>query len=294
MKDYLILLAGTPRGGIQTWKSLIKYVKNPLDCDIALLYGDIFQMPEFLLKHTKFDWQFEEPKNWKDFYLENYPNSNALDFLIKGEEYGTAGGIDKYSGSGAIVCGFKTILFNNYLDYLADYKYIIHSRFDQYYVDYHPKLIGEDIWIPKGEDYYGVCDRHAVFSSRYSEQYFGISKFLSDKTAQENIKSKVIASESVFLEHLRYQGLENKIKRIDRLQFTSAASTDETRWRKAIYKIHFSKNLLMKYPDEFLSSIYNSLKNKKFKYFLKHPLLCINYFYLILRRKAGNLIKDKT
>ena len=53
MKDYLILLAGTPRGGIQTWKSLVKYVKNPLDCDIALVYGHIFEMPEYLIKHSK-------------------------------------------------------------------------------------------------------------------------------------------------------------------------------------------------------------------------------------------------
>ena len=61
------LLAGTPRGGIQTWKSLIKYVKNPLDCDIALVYGHIFEMPKYLLNHSKFDWQFEEPENWRDF-----------------------------------------------------------------------------------------------------------------------------------------------------------------------------------------------------------------------------------
>ena len=127
MKDYLILLAGTPRGGIQTWKSLVKYVKNPLDCDIAVVYGHIFEMPEYLIKHSKFNWQFEEPENWRHFYEKNFTNSNAINFLIDGEKYGMAGGIDDYSGSGAIVSGFKTIVFNNYMDEISQYKYIIQS-----------------------------------------------------------------------------------------------------------------------------------------------------------------------
>ena len=104
---------------------------------------------------------------------------------------------------------------------------------------------------------------------------------------------KEITPESVFLENLRYHGLEDAIERIDRFQFTAAVSSDETRWRKAIYKIYLSKNLLMKYPDEFLSSVENSLKNSKFIYFLRHPLLCFNYFYLILRQKLGTLINTK-
>ena len=35
------------------------------------------------------------------------------------------------------------------MDEISQYKYIIHSRFDQFYVDYHPKYTGDKIWIPK-------------------------------------------------------------------------------------------------------------------------------------------------
>ena len=56
---------------------------------------------------------------------------------------------------------------------------------------------------------------------------------------------------------------------------------------------YFSKNLLMKYPDEFLTSIQNSLKRKKLTYFFKHPLLCINYFYLRFRQIVGEYINTK-
>ena len=124
MKDYLILLSGSPRGGLTTWKSLIKYVKNPLNADLALLYGDIFDIPQFLLEHAKHNWKFKEPKNWRHFYEENFENSNALNLLIKGKELGMAGGIDQYSGSGAIVSGFKIIIKNNYMNEVSNYKYV--------------------------------------------------------------------------------------------------------------------------------------------------------------------------
>ena len=277
MKETLILLTGSPRGGSSTWKSLIKYVKAPLSADLALLYGDKFKMPEYLLEHATFDWKFKEPVNWRNFYEDNFNNNNALNFLIKGEKYGMAGGIDNYTGSGAIVSGFKIIVHNNYLNYLLNYKYLIHSRFDQFYIDYHPKFLGQKIWIPEGEDYFGICDRHAIIPNKFIDKYFSIGKYLDRKESFNEMKNKEISPESVFLEHLRYQNLGDSIERVNRFQFTSATTSDSTRWRKAIYKLYFSKNIMIKYPDEFLISIKNSLNNNKIFYFLKHPVLSLNY-----------------
>lgn len=291
MKEYLILLSGSPRGGLSSWKTLIKYVKNPLEADLALLYGDIFEVPPYLLKHAKFDWKFEEPKNWRIFYEKNFSNDNAINLLINGEEYGMAGGIDNYSGSGAIVSGFKIIISNNYLNELSNYKYIIHSRFDQYYTDYHPKFAGENIWIPENEDYFGIFDRHAILSNNFIERYFAIADYLDSEQAMINMKDKPISPESVFLEHLKFQKIDNEVQRIKRFQFTSATAKDNTRWRKAIYKLHLSKGIMIKYPDEFLFSIHNSINKSKIKYIFRHPVLCLNYFYLILRQTAGSFLK---
>lgn len=294
MKDYLLLLSGSPRGGIATWKSLIKYVKNPLNADLALLYGDIFDIPQFLLEHAKYNWKFEEPKNWRHFYEENFENPNALNLLIKGKELGMAGGIDQYSGSGAIVSGFKIIIRNNYMNEVSNYKYVVHSRFDQFYTDYHPKFKGDKIWIPEGEDYFGICDRHAIISNKFVEKYFSIGKFLSSKKALDSLINKEIAPESIFLEHLKFNNLEDSVERIERFQFTSSTSSDSTRWRKAIYKLYFSKETMIKYPDEFLTSIQRGLSANKIKYFFAHPVLCINYFYLIFRRTLGTVLKGNS
>jgi hypothetical protein len=35
-KNYLVVLAGSPRGGEKTWESLYKYVLNPLNADLAI------------------------------------------------------------------------------------------------------------------------------------------------------------------------------------------------------------------------------------------------------------------
>ena len=40
MKKYLTVLAGNPRGGEHTWKSLYKYVIEHLDSDLAICTGD--------------------------------------------------------------------------------------------------------------------------------------------------------------------------------------------------------------------------------------------------------------
>ena len=40
MSEYLTLLAGNPRGGEKTWKSLYKYVIEHLHSDLAICTGD--------------------------------------------------------------------------------------------------------------------------------------------------------------------------------------------------------------------------------------------------------------
>ena len=39
-KNYLVVLAGSPRGGEKTWESLYKYVLNPLNADLAICWSD--------------------------------------------------------------------------------------------------------------------------------------------------------------------------------------------------------------------------------------------------------------
>lgn len=291
MKKYLIVITGSPRGGQASWESLIKNVKTPLLADLALCYGDQFELPSILKKNLDYDWKFKEPKNWRTYFEENF-SGTWEEFFLLGSDRGMAGGIDKNTGSGAIVSGLKDIVLRNHLQILEKYKYIIHTRFDQMYTDTHPSFEGDNIWIPEGEDYFGVCDRHAIFPSIYARQYFGICNFIDDENVYKEPPS-IVNPESVFFNNLIYNKLENKVKRIPRFQFTASSNDDTTRWRKAIYRVYFRRNLLIKYPDEFITSIKNYIDlNGVSKVLNNNFIFYLNYKYINLRRFLG-LVKGK-
>ncbi len=291
MKKYIIVITGSPRGGQASWESLINNVKNPLLADLALCYGDQFELPEILKNNLTYDWKFKEPINWRTYFEENF-SGTWEEFFLLGSERGMAGGIDNHTGSGAIVSGLKDVILRNYSEILEKYEYIIHTRFDQMYTDIHPVFAGDNIWIPEGEDYFGVCDRHAIFPSKYIKQYFGVCNFIDDKRNYEKSPS-VVNPESVFYNNLIYYNLGNKIQRIPRFQFTASTNDDTTRWRKAIYRVYFKHNLLIKYPDEFISSIKNFIELNGFvKAISKNFIFYINYKYLNSRRLLG-LTKNK-
>jgi len=287
LKKYLIILSGSPRGSQYAWKSLIKYVKEPLSADLAVSYGNNFKLPNYLEENSEYIWDFNEPSNWKSYYKKEY-SGTWKNFLLLGKDLGMAGGIDNFSGSGAIVSGLKDIIYKNYLSILDKYDYIIHTRFDQMYTETHEHFEGDKIWIPEGEDYYGICDRHAIFPAKYSKEFFGICEYINDTEVLKN-PPKHVTPESVLLGNLKYNNLDHLIERCKRKQFTVADSNDTTRWRVAEYKLHFYRDLKMKYPDEFLISLRNRIDNLGiWNSVTREFFLTCNFYYLNLRRNIGN------
>ena len=57
MKKYLTVLAGNPRGGEHTWKSLYKYVIDHLDSDLAICTGDIWVSENSLFEKADYKWR---------------------------------------------------------------------------------------------------------------------------------------------------------------------------------------------------------------------------------------------
>ena len=62
MKDYLIILAGSPRGGEETWNSMYKYVKEPLNADLAICCSDRWNQDTSLFKKQT---MYGHLKKWK-------------------------------------------------------------------------------------------------------------------------------------------------------------------------------------------------------------------------------------
>lgn len=285
MKDYLVILAGSPRGGEKTWKSMYKYVLNHLDADLAICCSNKWDQNISLFKKANYVWTFEEMDNYFDYYNENF-NGSWKEYFDTGKDTGLL-------SSGSVHFVFKDMIRKNYLHILQQYKYIIYTRFDQYYVDYHPEIIENNIYIPHGEDYEGICDRHAAFPSELSKKFLGICEYIN--TSEAIRKAPIFNNcETTFKNHMKEIGLINKIIRFDRTQFTSNLKGEHTNWRVARYKVLFTKNLMIKYPGEFMMSFNNLIK----KYgllssIIKESVLTINYLYLRFKILFGKFIPMK-
>ena len=282
MNKYLIILAGSPRGGEKTYSSLYKYVKNHLNADLALcttkdMYDEsisLFQSPDYL-------WLLKDYDNFFNYFNENFDGSWKEYF-----ELGKGTGLYE---SGSIHFIFKDFILKNYLDILENYDFIIYSRFDQYYLDFH--IYGDEnrILIPEGEDYYGICDRHAIIPNKYISKFLKICEYINLEKSLE-INSEYLNCETSFLNHLKHEGLLSFVERYPRTQFTSALSKDKTNWRIPIYKIYFFDKLMIKYPDEYIDSFKNLIrKTNIFKLIYFQNILFLNYLYLETRRFIGRL-----
>jgi hypothetical protein len=283
LKDYLVILAGSPRGGEDTWNSLYKYVVDYLDADLALCCSDLWSQDISLFKKAKYKWIFPEFENYFDYYSANFKGTWRSYFNT---------GIDTgLLSSGSVHFVFKDIILKNYLDILMEYKYIIYTRFDQKYTDYHPLGHANSILIPSGEDYFGICDRHAMMPSKYCKQFLSICEYIDKPQSLKNV-ADFNNCETTFRDHLISTKLENKVSRFKRSQFTTSLDGEHTNWRVAKYKLYFYKRMMIKYPDEFYDSIKNTIKKKGLVNLLINEFrLVVNYKYLQTREVLGKLKK---
>ena len=263
----------------------MKYVVDPLNADLAILTTDNYSNKSILFEKAKYKWIIENPEDFREYYKENFSGSWE-EYFLKGKNTGLL-------ESGLIHFAFKDIVLKKYIDILNSYNFIIYSRFDQYYVDYHPELEidNEEILIPQGEDYFGICDRHAAFNSLLSNDFFKICEFVNSN-ATDNYSSNFLNCEVTFKNQLHNFNLHKRIFRYKRFQFTTAVSGDKTNWRVPKYKIFLTKSLYIKYPDEFLDSISNLIKKYGFVIsFFKHPVFVLYFLYLNTRKISGKIIR---
>lgn len=282
-EKYLVVLGGSPRGGEKAWNSMYKYVKEHLKADLAICTGRKWLNNQSFIDKAEFDWTFDEVDDWSEYYTKNH-NKQWVEAFELGRNTGLL-------ESGFIHFAIKDIILERHIEEIEQYDYIIYSRFDQMYIDYHLHGYDQNILIPEGEDYFGIGDRHILLPSMFARKYFGILKFyLNNYNEFKNIN--YLNCETVNDLHLKSFINEENILRTKRIQFTVAEKKDQTNWRKAIYKIYLLRNVKLKYPDEFLKAVENFVINLNVsKIDFTNLVLLINYFYLLLRKNLG-MIKN--
>jgi hypothetical protein len=278
MGKSLLILSGLPRGGESTWETMSKFVIDSIGSDLAICYGSNLEIPRYLEEACTYKWEIDEPEDWKEYFYKNYPE-NSVNYLELGRETGL-------ENSGLIGFAIKDIIMKKYINTLLEYDQIIYSRYDLYHVDHHPILDNNFIWIAEGEDYGGVNDRHFIFPSKNAQEILDVCSYINNENSIKELPD-LINTESVWYKHLESKKLDTKIKRYKKHYFTVSAPGDSTRWRVAEYKLYFSNNLKLKYPNEFISSIKYLKESRKSKIPL---MLLYNYKILEYRKNYSKYI----
>lgn len=172
----LVLMWGNLRGGERAWESFYKNVLDVNNADLALMVGDTdeFYMNATLFDRAKYHWKFNEYDDWADaITILNHNSTSWQDRLLPLVRFdsGILGGMkySSYYGSGAIALVVRHFMYAAIKQYNLDQKYdrFIITRTDHYYTcehDISELQPADNVYIPEGENYFGICDRHAVLS----------------------------------------------------------------------------------------------------------------------------------
>ena len=175
--DTLVALIGQLRGGEHAARSLIRFVLKPNRADLVLMVADSPALHASPLRaHAKHVWVVPEPADWSQPMEEIASRLGARGWRGLANRSGTVeflgparvrrGGPRSPSSSG-ILLTYRHLLMEKLVDlgYTHKYSRFVISRADHVYGCEHALggfELSKHVYIPRGEDYGGVCDRHIV------------------------------------------------------------------------------------------------------------------------------------
>jgi hypothetical protein len=270
----LVVIIGNHRGGEETWHTMYKYLLQPLDADLAL--ADNTFDDNSLCKKAKFLWKInlnreDLSKSLKNYYEDNFKGQQWYDFFSYHKGLSLSGfnpdPIRSRRGAGDLLFALRHFVLKNFLNNIVDYDWIILTRSDYYYINFHTDVTELDkkfVYVLPDETYGGVCDRHTIFHSSIANQVLGIAEFLADIKNKDLLFRKYIFQKHKYLNveralKLYFDSKKLELKAIRRCQFTVALASDTTFWKKASILLPGRSNLYLKYEYEYVNA-YENLK----------------------------------
>lgn len=263
----LVIILGQARADKLTWSSFQKNLLDELDADLALCIGESPENNETNLYwvNAKFRWIVPEYDDFGEGFdqiqLERYGKLSHWREILKVKDQWLGGikGEGEHPGSSGLLIYFKAMLFdilvNEKITELYD-RFVI-TRSDFIWEVPHPKverLNPKCIWIPFGEFYWGVTDRHVVLSREYLKAYLDLidpiikdtSKLIRDMQAY-NPKPNWNHEQYIYF-HLQSLDMARKIRFIPFMMYSVREKTTHTRWSQG----EFNQELgyYVKYPSE--------------------------------------------
>ena len=245
----LVLLIGGLRGGEVTWATIHKHVLDKNYADLALMMdatNNVSSSSSSLLNRAKYIWTAPErytdwadamevipnkPQDWRNRLFSNTTHPNFI--ALGGASH------HKHRGSGAIIFMLRYFARQHIQDLDLHHRYerFIISRSDQYFVCPHDisKLDPSKIWVPNGQDFRGICDRHAVIPAKYVLEALDILSPIVQHTERyvHVFRNKPMNTEQlVELRWTEENLIPEHVSRFKRNMFLAADSINQKGWKK--------------------------------------------------------------
>lgn len=271
----IVIVIGSLRGGEVTWKTMYKNLLDANDADLALVIGENPNKASSMYQRAKYIHEFKEYGDWAEaldqingtsWRKTIYPYVNVTPNPKKYWSF-FLGGVGQIGGSGAIHFMARyyveQLIKKEYL--LEKYDRFIVTRSDHYYMCKHDLSLYDNkyIWIPKHEDYFGICDRHVMANSTIIMKVLDVLPHLINNVDQYNPELrrgyfKYMDPESFLKYYWQKQGILPWIRRTNRCQFTVKSNEDKTRGStgvgRSINENIESLGLTIKYTPEFYAT----------------------------------------
>lgn len=251
----LIIMMGTLRGGELAWETFYRNVLLPNEADLALMVPeDTSPHSSSLMVHAKYVWTHLDHRDWGVAIDQEFGGNGTWRELATAYNFtGLLGGTKESTrGSGAIVFMLRhyisQILVQDGL--LDQYDRFVLTRSDHYYGCLHDlrDLDPEYIWLPEGENYGGVTDRHVVVSRAHVLKVLNIlPPVIADP--HKYMGQKFVNPEKLIRRRWAEENVLQFVRRFDRMMFTCAKEGDESRWRKVSLPV--AEGVRVKYPKEY-------------------------------------------
>ena len=257
----LVVVMGSLRGGEAAWQSLYRRVLDVNQADLALIVG---QRPEnartSMYERAKYRWEFPEYDDWADA-IDTIRNSSAWreDILHRvSKRSGALGAAEGRKGSGAIIFMIRYWLRQHIirLNLTAVYHRFIITRSDFFYRCNHSvaEMDPHYLWVPTGEDYGGITDRHLVAPSGLVLKALDILEPLFDHPTRYYYRRFTINPEQLI--RLRWSHdhmFPHFVKRFPRVMYVCVARGDKSRWgiQDRRYGVSEPDGCVIKYLREF-------------------------------------------
>jgi hypothetical protein len=258
----MVVLLGNLRCGERAWNTLLTHVLDVNHADLCVItqtppqryiQNSLFQRAKYVEIVPDFtDWGdaldlMEHSTSWRNRILPLYHPNNIL-----------LGGVGNISGSGAIIFWYRWYLSKLIVKYqwIQRYDRFVITRNDHYYAcPHHLDMLNHSyLWLPSGEDYQGLTDRHLVVSNTHVLQALDILPPMlthPDRYQRSLTKSN---SEQFLKRRYTEEGLLPLVRRFRRVMFTCSQTGDASRGAPLRHE-SVPEGVRLKYPTEYQASM---------------------------------------